>query len=178
LGVSEREFVQDLISILQNKREYRRVRQKAAWALGALPQEWQAPVCDGLQSVLYDPEEKNDVLRVEIARSLLRFIKEQPAIDYLKAVTAQAYMAQARHDAALALFEYGMIPEGIEPLLEMVLTPEIADFLRQSAVHALGVWSVGNEEVIQGLRRVLDQPDLEPNVRQETYDALMAIAAA
>ncbi|MBN1581228.1 MAG: hypothetical protein JXA89_11040 [Anaerolineae bacterium] len=177
LGVTDKEFVQDLISVLQNKREYRRVRQKAAWALGALPQDWAEPACEGLQSVLYDPDEKNDVLRVEIARSVLRFMEEQPAVDYLKAVTEQAYMAQARHDAALVLLEYGMIEDAIEPLLLMVLTPEIADRLRRSAVHTLGVCAAGNEEVIQGLRRVFDQPELEPNVRQETYDALMAIAA-
>jgi hypothetical protein len=177
LGVTDKEFVQDLISILQNKREYRRVRQMAAWALGALPQEWAEPVCDGLQSVLYDPEEKNDVLRVEVARSVLRFIEEQPAVDYLKAVTEQAYMAQARHDAALVLLEFGMIEDAIEPLLVMVLTPEIADRLRQSAVHTLGVCAAGNEQVIQGLQQVLDHPELEPNVRQETYDALMAISS-
>jgi HEAT repeat protein len=178
LGVSEREFVQDLISIMQNKREYRRVRQKAAWALGALPQEWAGPVCEGLQAVLYDPDEKNDVLRVEIARSLLKFIEEQPAVDYLKAVTEQAYMAQARHDAAMVLLEEDMVEDAIEPHLLMVLTPEIADFLRQSAVHALGGCAVGNQEVIEGLQRVLEQPELEPNVRQETYYALMAIASA
>ncbi len=177
LGVTEEAFVRDLVAVLQNKREYRRVRSKAAWALGELPQEWAEPVSEGLQAVLYDPEEKSDVLRVSVARALLHFTQEQPAVDYLKAVTEEAYMAQARHDAAMVLIEYGMVADAVEPLLTMVQTPEIADRLRQSAVRALGRCAVGNDQVMHGLVPVFEQPELEPNVRQEAYIAFKSVVS-
>ncbi|MBN1935722.1 MAG: hypothetical protein JW934_13725 [Anaerolineae bacterium] len=176
LGADEQGYVQDLIAVLQNKREYRRVRQKAAWALGRLSEQWAEPICEGLRTALYDKEETSDVFRTEVSRSLLRYVEEEPAETYLKAVTQESYMAQARHDAAMVLIEYGMAGDAIESLLELVTDINIADNLRETASIALGCCAVGHEEVIQGFQQVLAEATLEPNVRQAAYGALNALA--
>lgn len=178
LGANEEGYVQDLIAVLQNKREYRRVRQKAAWALGRLSEQWAEPVCEGLRTVLYDAEEKSDVFRTEIARSLLRYVEEEPAVTYLKAVTQESYMAQARHDAAMVLIEYGMAEDAIEPLLELVTDIKIADNLRETASMALGRCALGHPEVVEGLQQVLGEESLEPNARRAAYEALKALTMA
>ncbi len=175
LGAEGEGYVQDLIAVLQNKREYRRVRQKAAWALGRLPEAWAEPACEGLRAVLYDPEEKSDVFRTEISRSLLRYVEEEPAVKYLKAVTQESYMAQARHDAAMVLIEYGMAEDAIEPLLELVTDLNIADNLRETAAMALGRCALGHPEVNEGFQQVLAAESLEPNVRRAVYEALKAL---
>lgn len=175
LGAEGEGYVQDLIAVLQNKREYRRVRQKAAWALGRLPEAWAEPACEGLRAVLYDPEEKSDVFRTEISRSLLRYVEEEPAVTYLKAVTQEAYMAQARHDAAMVLIEYGMAEDAVEPLLELVTDLNIADNLRETAAMALGRCAFDHPEVIEGFQQVLAAETLEPNVRRAVYEALKAL---
>ncbi len=178
LGANEAGYVQDLIAVLQNKREYRRVRQKAAWALGRLPEQWAEPACEGLRTVLYDQEEKSDVFRVEIARSLLRYVEEEPAEAYLKAVTQESYMAQARHDAAMVLIEYGMAEDAVEPLLELATDVKIADNLRETASMALGRCAPGHPEVVEGLQQVLGEESLEPNARRAAYEALKALTTA
>jgi len=170
-------IVQDMIAVLQNKREYPRVRRKAAWALSKMPATWSAPICEGLRAVLYDPDEQDDPLRVAISRTLLHFVEEEQAVTYLKAVTEEAYMATARHDAAMALIEHGLVADAIPPLLDVVTDTNIADNLRQSAARALGLWAHGNEEVIQGMQEVLAKHEQEPNARQEVYTALKTIAA-
>ena len=123
----------------------------------------------------YDQEEANDSLRVAIARSLLHFGPDENVLEYLAAASEQSYLATVRYESALVLGEFGKVEQAVPQLLSLAQDAEIADDIRQGALRALGLWATGNEEVVQGIRPILTNPDLEPTVREEAYASIKAI---
>jgi uncharacterized protein (UPF0147 family) len=175
LGADQEAFVRDLTAIVQNRRVYTRVRRVAAKALGTLPVAWADVAGEAMRTVFYDQEEANDPLRVVIARSLLHFGPDESVLEYLKAASEQSYLAPVRHEAALALGEFDEVEQAVPPLLALAQDAKIADDIRQGAIRALSLWATGDEQVVQGLYPILENPELEPTVREEAYATVKAI---
>jgi hypothetical protein len=179
LRASQKEVIRDMISVIQNKGTYPRVRRVAAAQLGRFPveQEQKNMVVEALSPVFYDPEEKSDLLRVPIARMLFLWGEDEQALAYLRLAAEQSYMAQVRYNASMVLLEIGELGLGTVELLRLAQNPDISDVIRSDAVRALGLWQVGNQDVAAALAGIARDSELEPNVRGAAYAGLRAITA-
>ena len=177
LRAGQDEVIRDLVSVIQNKSTYPRVRRVAAAQLGRFPVEQKDMVVDALSPVFYDPDEKSDLLRVPIARMLFLWGEDEQALAYLRLAAEQSYMAQVRYNASMVLLEIGEVGVGTVELLRLAQNPEIADVIRCDAARALGLWMTGNEDVALAMAGITRDAALEPNVRDAAYASLRAITA-
>jgi hypothetical protein len=172
LGAGSDELVRDLIGVIQDKKDYPRVRRVTAEMLGGFPIEGSELLEEGLGAVLYDPEEKSDLLRVPIARLLVRWAQDESALTYLKAAAEQSYMALVRYKAAMFLQELDELDAATETLLKLATNSDIADPIRCDALRAIGLWKVGDEDLVNELKPILQEADILPNVREAVYGCL------
>lgn len=180
LGVNQDEVVRNWIGVIQDKQDYPRVRRVGAELISLLPlgEGQQAMVAEALSTVLYDPDEKSDLLRVPIAHLLVKWQDDEHALVYLRAAAEESYMALVRYKAGMILAELGEMPMAVSTLLKLAQDSSIADPIRCDSLRALGLWKTGDEEMVEAFLPILQEPDLVPNVREATYSALKSIVMA
>ncbi len=177
LKVSRRDVIDDLVALVRDRRTYPRVRRAAAATLGQLPVEDKEAVVEELSKTFYDQEEKNDLLRVPIARILHLWGKDEHAMEYLRLVAEKSYMAQARHIAGITLGELGEEKEAVRWLLALAENADIVDTIRCDSLRHIAMWAVGDQETAERVKAIAQDADLEPNVREAAYAALKSITA-
>ena len=177
LKVNRRDVIDDLVALVRDRRTYPRVRRAAAATLGRLPVEDKAAVVEELSKTFYDQEEKNDLLRVPIARILHLWGEDEHAMEYLRLVAEKSYMAQARYIAGVTLGELGETEEAVKWLLALAENADIVDTIRRDSLRHIAMWAVGDQDVAERVRYIAQDADLEPNVREAAYAALKSITA-
>jgi len=178
LQTAREEVVRDLISVVQDKRTYPRVRRAAVGALARLPIEDRQMVVDSIEVPFYDREEKSDLLRVPIARVLYLWGSDEHAFEYLQLAAEQSYMALVRYQAGIVLHEIGDDEHAVPTLLKLATDPSIADPIRCDSMRALSLWKVGDRELAEQFRSVFEEEEPMPNVPEATYEALKSLLAA
>ena len=178
LRAGREDVIRDMIRVIQDKSVYPRVRRSAAEKFGSLPVEQKQLVVDALSATFYDQDEKSDLLRVPIARLLYLWGKDEHALRYLKLAAKDSYMALVRYKAAMILLELGEMEPAVAELLRLAQNADISDVIRHDALRALGLWTVGNEEVAEAIAPIAQNAELESNVRDAAYASLRSITAA
>ena len=177
LDVNRAAIVEDLITIIQDRETYARVRRYAAETLADLPIEEEGSVREALEGVFYNPEETSDLLRIALANVLLgleRDARDENALAYLRAA-ARSEMAQVRYKAALVLMAHGEDELVTLTLIELAQGNAISDVIRRDALRTLELYRVGDEQVVQGILPIWQEEDLLPNVRESAYSALKTV---
>lgn len=178
LRVASDDVVRGLISVAQDRTAYPRVRRAAVGALARLPVEQKELVVEGIEVPFYDSEEKSDLLRVPIARLLVLWGDDPRARDYLRAAAEQSYMALVRYGAGVVLHELGHDDTAVPTLLKLATDSGIADPIRCDSLRALSLWRVGDTELAEQLKSILDEEEPMPNVPEAAYAALRTMLTA
>jgi hypothetical protein len=172
LQAARDDAVRDLISVVQDKRAYPRVRRAAVRALARLPVQDRQMVVDSIEVPFYDREEKSDLLRVPTARLLYLWGSDEHALEYLRLAAEQSYMAMVRYQAGLVLHEIGLDEHAVPTLQKLATDASIADPIRCDSLRALSLWNVGNRELADQFLSVFEEEDPMPNVPEEAYEAM------
>jgi hypothetical protein len=172
LQAAREEVVRDLISVVQDKRAYPRVRRAAVGALARLPVQDRQMVVDSIEVPFYDREEKSDLLRVPTARLLYLWGEDEHAFEYLQLAAEQSYMAMVRHRAGVVLHEIGDDEHAVPTLQRLATDASIADPIRCDSLRALSLWNVGNKELAEQFLPIFEEEDPMPNVPEAAYEAM------
>ena len=172
LQAAREEAVRDLISVVQDKRAYPRVRRAAVRALARLPIQDREMVVDSLEVPFYDREEKSDLLRVPMARLLYLWGNDERAFEYLRLAAEQSYMALVRYQAGIVLHEIGDDEHAVPTLQRLATDASIADPIRCDSIRALSLWNVGNQELAEQFLPIFVEEDPMPNVPEAAYEAM------
>ncbi|MFN2131689.1 MAG: NACHT domain-containing protein [Anaerolineae bacterium] len=178
LQTAREEVVRDLISVVQDKRAYPRVRRAAVRALARLPIEDRQMVVDSIEVPFYDREETSDLLRVPTARVLYLWGNDEHAFEYLQLAAEQSYMALVRYQAGIVLHEIGDDEHAVPTLLKLATDPSIADPIRCDSMRALSLWKVGDRELAEQFRSIFEEEEPMPNIPETAYEALKLLLAA
>lgn len=178
LQAAREDVVRDLISVVQDKRAYPRVRRAAVAALARLPIQDRQMVVDSIEVPFYDREEKSDLLRVPTARLLYLWGNDEHALEYLRLAAEQSYMALVRYRAGVVLHEIGDDENAVPTLQRLATDASIADPIRCDSLRALALWNVGDQELAEQLLPVFEEEDPMPDVPQAAYEAMMLLLVA
>ncbi len=178
LQAAREDVVRDLISVVQDKRAYPRVRRAAVGALARLPIQDRQMVVDSIEVPFYDREEKSDLLRVPTARLLYLWGNDEHALEYLRLAAEQSYMALVRYRAGVVLHEIGEDEHAVPTLQRLATDASIADPIRCDSLRALALWNVGDPELAEQFLPVFGEEDPMPNVPEAARDALKLLLAA
>jgi hypothetical protein len=172
LQAAREEVVRDLISVVQDKRAYPRVRRAAVGALARLPIEDRQMVVDSIEVPFYDREEKSDLLRVPAARLLYLWGNDEHALEYLRLAAEQSYMALVRYRAGIVLHEIGDDENAVPTLQKLATDASIADPIRCDSLRALSFWNTGDQELAAELSAIFEEEEPMPTVPEAAYEAL------
>ncbi|HUT20935.1 MAG TPA: NACHT domain-containing protein [Anaerolineae bacterium] len=178
LQAAREEVVRDLISVVQDKRAYPRVRRAAVGALARLPIEDRQMVVDSIEVPFYDREEKSDLLRVPTARLLYLWGNDEHAPEYLRLAAEQSYMALVRHLAGIVLHEIGDDENAVPTLRKLATDASIADPIRCDSLRALSFWNVGDRELAEQLLPIFGEEEPMPSVPEAAYEAMKLLLPA
>lgn len=178
LQAAREDVVRDLISVVQDKRAYPRVRRAAVGALARLPVQDRQMVVDSIEVPFYDREEKSDLLRVPTARLLYLWGNDDHALEYLRLAAEQSYMALVRYQAGVVLHEIGDDENAVPTLLRLATDASIADPIRCDSLRALALWNVGDQELAEQLLSVFQEEDPMPNIPEAAYETMKLLLVA
>jgi hypothetical protein len=178
LQAAREDVVRDLISVVQDKRAYPRVRRAAVRALARLPIEDRQMVVDSIEVPFYDREEKSDLLRVPTARLLYLWGNDEHAFEYLRLAAEQSYMAMVRYQAGLVLHEIDDDENAVPTLERLATDASIADPIRCGSIRALSLWNVGDHELAEQFLPIFEEEDPMPNIPEEAYEAMKLLLVA
>ena len=178
IGAGTDEVIRDLISIVQDRRSYPRVRRAAVAALDRLAAEQKDVVVESIAVPFFDQEDKNDLLRVSIARLLQLWGGNERALEYLRAAAEQSYQALVRYRAGAVLHELGETEVATDTMRKLATDSSIADTIRCDALRALSFWHTGSDELAAEILPILEEEDPMPSTREGTYAALKSLLTA
>ncbi|ERT04867.1 AAA domain family protein [Lyngbya aestuarii BL J] len=169
----EKDAIQPLISIVQNKQDDSEVRRNAAWALGQIG-EGSPEVVQDLLAVLNDKQDDAKV-RSSAAYTLRKIGEGSPEVvqALLAVLNDKQDDSSVRSSAAWALGQIGEdSPEVVKALLEVFKDKQDSIALRFSAASALGDIKEGSPEVVKTLVGVLNDKQDDSEVRGDAAYAL------